>query len=74
MVTMEIFPFKKKRHFRNGSRTRDLMISSQKIWPLGHEAGLNGVVSSSECGDPNNKMVEQWRVVKYVVQNDGDSV
>jgi hypothetical protein len=26
-------------HGRTGNRTRDLMISSQKLWPLDHEAG-----------------------------------
>jgi hypothetical protein len=26
-------------HSRTGNQTRDLMISSQKLWPLDHEAG-----------------------------------
>jgi hypothetical protein len=29
----------KNSHGRTGNRTRDLMISSQKLWPLDHEAG-----------------------------------
>ena len=32
-------PFRKKPHGRTGNRTRDLMISSQRLWPLDHEAG-----------------------------------
>ena len=34
-----IFPFKENSHGRAGDRTRDLMISSQRLWPLDHEAG-----------------------------------
>jgi hypothetical protein len=30
---------RKNPHGRTGNRTRDLMISSQKLWPLDHEAG-----------------------------------
>jgi hypothetical protein len=40
MVNMEIFSFKENPHGRPGNRTRYLMISSQKLWPLDHEAGL----------------------------------
>jgi hypothetical protein len=32
-------PSRKNPHGRTGNRTRDLMISSQKLWPLDHEAG-----------------------------------
>jgi hypothetical protein len=33
---------RKNSHGKTGNRTRDLMISSQKLWPLDHElAGLN---------------------------------
>ena len=39
MVTAGIFPFKENSHGRAGNRTRDLMISSQRLWPLEHEAG-----------------------------------
>ena len=39
MVTAGIFPFKDNSHGRTGNRTRDLMISSQKLWPVDHEAG-----------------------------------
>jgi len=40
--TMEIagiLPFKENSHGRTGNRTRDLVISSQRLWPLDHEAG-----------------------------------
>ena len=39
MVTAGIFPFKESSHGRAGNRTRDLIISSQRLWPLDHEAG-----------------------------------
>ena len=39
MVTTGIFPFKENSHGRAGNRTRDLMISSQRLPPLDHEAG-----------------------------------
>ena len=39
MVTAGIFPFKDNSHGRAGNRTQDLMISSQRLWPLDHEAG-----------------------------------
>jgi hypothetical protein len=39
MFTAGIFPFKENSHGRTGNRTRNLMISSQKLWPLDHEAG-----------------------------------
>ena len=39
MVKVGIFPFKENSHRRTGNRTRDLMISSQRLWPLDHEAG-----------------------------------
>ena len=40
MVTMGILPFRENSHGRTGNRTRDLMISRQRLWPLDHEAGL----------------------------------
>ena len=39
MVIAGIFPFKENSHGRAGNRTRDLMIGSQRLWPLDHEAG-----------------------------------
>jgi hypothetical protein len=35
----ESSPSRKNPHGRTGNRTGDLMISSQKLWPLDHEAG-----------------------------------
>ena len=43
MVTAEILPSRKNSHGRGGNRTRDLMICSQSLWPLDHEAGLSQV-------------------------------
>ena len=40
MVTAGIFPFRENSHGRTRNRTRDLMISSQRLWPLDHKAGL----------------------------------
>ena len=39
MVTTRILPFRENSHGRAGNRTRDLIISSQRLWPLDHEAG-----------------------------------
>ena len=39
MVTVGIFPFEENSHGRAGNRTRDHMISNQRLRPLGHEAG-----------------------------------
>ena len=39
MVTTGILPHKENPHGRAGNRTRDLVISSQKLRPLDHEAG-----------------------------------
>jgi len=40
MVTAGILPFRENYHSRTGNRTRDLIIISQRLWPLDHEAGL----------------------------------
>jgi len=39
MVTAEILPFRENSHGWARNRTRDLMINSQRLWPLDHEAG-----------------------------------
>jgi hypothetical protein len=41
MVTAGILPFRENSHGKAGNRTRNIMISSQKLWPLDHEAGLH---------------------------------
>jgi len=38
MVTVGILPFRKNSHGRAGNRPRDLVISSQRLWPLDQEA------------------------------------
>ena len=53
MVTAGIFRFKEYSHGRTGNRTRDLMISSQKLRPLDHEAGrilTNYALWKGTCG------------------------
>jgi len=41
MVTAGILPFRENSHGKTGNRTRYLMISSQRLWPLDYETGLN---------------------------------
>jgi hypothetical protein len=48
---------RKNPHGRTGNRTRDLMTSSQKLWPLHHEAGLCRVVKASKIKDKHNEKV-----------------
>ena len=52
MVTAGIFPLKENFHGRAGNRNRDLMISSQRLWPLDHEAGQD-----MECKIVDNEMM-----------------
>jgi hypothetical protein len=40
MVTMESSPPRKSSHGRAGNRTQDIMISSQKLWPLDNAPGI----------------------------------
>jgi hypothetical protein len=44
------FPSRTNLHGRTGNRTRDLIISSRKLWPLDHEAGP---VVDITCDKPN---------------------
>ena len=44
MVTERILPFRENSHGSAGNRIRDLMSSSQRLWPLDHEAGPYGNV------------------------------
>jgi len=44
MVAAGILPFRENSHGRAGNRTRDLMISSQRLWPLDHEADHGQIV------------------------------
>ena len=43
MVTAGIFPLKENSHGRAGNRTRDVVISSQRLWPLDLEAGHKSI-------------------------------
>ena len=59
MVTAGILPFRENSHGRTGNRTRDLMISSQRLWPLDHEAGRTNIVI-------DNKIIEQVNLFNYL--------
>jgi len=50
MVTAEILPFRENFHGRTGNGTRDLMISSQRLRPLDHEAGHMPKLFAIEIG------------------------
>ena len=62
MVTAGIFPFKENSHSRDGNQTRDLMISNQRLWPLGHEAGSSPFSLCTRKGTPISFNREQWEV------------
>ena len=49
MITARILPFSEISHGTAGNRTRDLMISSQRLWPLDHEALLLHSHKPSTC-------------------------
>ena len=46
MVTTGIFPCKENSHGRTGNRTLDLTVSSQRPWPLDHEACRTNTICS----------------------------
>ena len=57
MVTAGILPFRENSHGIAGNRTRDLMISSQRLLPLDHEVGLfKKWIVEIERSLPNIKM------------------
>ena len=68
MVTAGIFPFKENSYGRAGNRTRNLTISSQKLWPLDHEAGRMEIylVFTKCMGEYVNKLWAQIRVFKLL--------
>jgi len=47
MVTAGISLFRENSNGWAGNRTRDLMISSQRLWPVDHDAGLLGSISET---------------------------
>ena len=60
MVTTGILPHKENPHGRAGNRTRDLVIISQKLWPLDHEAGHMW----SECDVVYSKILQKYIMYK----------
>ena len=44
MVTVGILPFMENSHGKARNQTRVLVISSQRLWPLDHEAGHSGML------------------------------
>jgi len=64
MVTAGILPFRENSHGRAGDRTRDLMISSQRLWPLDHEAG-QGVLFLTDRQAPAQCSV--WRTANIAL-------
>jgi hypothetical protein len=56
----ESSPSRKNPHGRTGNRIRDLMISSQKRWPLNHEAGRISEIFTRQYGLPT---LSTWRKI-----------
>jgi hypothetical protein len=57
----ESSPSRKNPHVRAGNRTRDIMFSSQKLWPLDNKAGLTLECNIHTC-------ISQW--LKLIIQRD----
>jgi hypothetical protein len=63
----ESSPSRKNTHGRTGNQTRDLMISSQKLWPLDHKLGQRpGIVTNFfvrflDPSSPDASLVPQIR-------------
>ena len=53
-------PTKKNSHGRAGNRTRDLLVSSQKLWPPDHEAGRIWIWKEKFCYKINVNHENQW--------------
>jgi hypothetical protein len=58
MVTEGILPFKENSHGRADNRTRDLMFSGQRLWPLDHETGHILLIKWQDSGN--------WKTKRYV--------
>ena len=70
MVTAGILPFRKNSHDRAWNRTRDLMISSQRFWPLDHEAGRLQTCNMIEFPDLRRVEFEAfWDVAQRLLVN-----
>ena len=79
MVTAGILPFRENSHGRTGNRTRDLMISSQRLWPLDHEAGpyiyriravVGFIVTYAKCNCCHHTDVEVATVIVFATFQD----
>ena len=66
MVTAGILPFRENSHGRTGNRTRDLMISSQRLWPLDHEAGQGKTVNVLKFEFPVTYITVKW-LSKFII-------
>jgi hypothetical protein len=58
----ESSPSGKNPHGRTGNRTWDLMINSQKLWPLYHEAGLIATNGTSQIWHLLSKTYQYWKL------------
>jgi hypothetical protein len=55
-------PSRKIPHSRTGNQTRDLIINSQKLWPLDHKAGPNTETNpKSTVGPRFTNLIRSWR-------------
>jgi hypothetical protein len=64
----ESFPSRKYPYGRTENRTRDLMISSQKLWPLDHEAGqVSATCTFIKFSRPDNGHVGRPKCLNYKI-------
>ena len=61
-----IFPFKENSHGRAGNRTRDLMISNQRLRPVDHEAGRWQILKFPVCAQLRN-WIGRTNILKEVL-------
>jgi hypothetical protein len=74
MVTAGILPFRENSYGRAGNRTRDLMISSQRLWPLDHVAGLRATnIDSCKYIAAQIAKCFYYNVISIYSQNGGTS-
>jgi len=65
MVTTGILHFRENSHGIAGNRTRDLMISRQRLWPLDREAGQNERCQKTEI--ERSLLLKRWVVCSMPV-------
>jgi hypothetical protein len=66
-------PSRKNPHGRAGNRTRDLMISSQKLWTPDHEAGRKRFISKLNCMLYHSNDIFMEKYVSHI-STDGSSM